>query len=186
MPYTQSTLQSELSKQREVSAGWPWHLLTLSLIIVLTVAAVYAGMKFGFEDVYLNRALSQANAESLKTSKTVSPDEQKQIFNFYSQLSNIDTLLKKQGKGTGYLDMIEKNTLKAVIYTNMDMKIDDKSATIKMDGKTPAYSGVVQQMELYKRLSGIKEVKLSGARTGSGLAGDTGVTFSIQITINRP
>lgn len=185
MAYTQSALQTELSKQREASAGWPWRLLTLSLVIVLTVVAVYVGMKFGFEDAYLKRALSSADAEAAKTSKTVSPDEQKQIFNFYSQLSNIDTLLKKQGKGTVYLDMIEKNTLKAVVYGNMDMKIDDKVATIKMDGKAPSYSAVVQQMELYKKLPNIKEVKLSGARTGSGLPTDNGITFSIQVTINR-
>lgn len=183
MPYTQSTLQSELSKQREASAGWPWRLVTLSFVILLAVAAVYVGMKFGFEEAYLKRALTQADAEYSKTSKQVSPDEQKQILSFYSQLNNIGTLLKKQGIGSSYLDMIEKNTLKGVIYTNMDMKIDDRTATIKMDGKTSAYPMIVQQMELYKRLPNIKDVKLSGARTGIQPA--DGIIFTIQVTLNR-
>lgn len=183
MPYTQSALQTELSKQREASAGWPWRLVTLSLVILLTVAAVYAGMKFGFEGIYLKGALSKANSEAAKTTKSVSPDEQKQIFNFYSQLHNIDTLLAKQTKGTIYLDMVEKNTLKAVVYTTMDIKIDDKVAVIKMDGKTASYSAVVQQMELYKKLPNIKGVKLSGARLSSQPG--EGIVFSIEVTLTH-
>jgi hypothetical protein len=183
MPYTQSTLQSELSKQREASAGWPWRLVTLSFVIVLTVGAVYIGMRFGFEEVYLKRALSNADAAFAKTSGSVSDDEQKQILGFYSQLSNIGTLLKKQGKSSPYLDMIEKNTLKAVMYTNMDMKTDERTVTIKMDGKTPSYVAVVEQMELYKKLPNVKEVKLSGARTG--LQAADGIMFSLQVTLNR-
>jgi hypothetical protein len=183
MAYTQSALQSELSKQREASAGWPWRLMTLSLVIFLTVAAVYAGMKFGFEDAYLQSALSQADTQSNKTLKSVSEDEQKQIFNFYSQLSNIDTLLKRQGKGTTYLDILEKNTLKAVVYGDSDMRIDENGVIIKLDGKTPSYSLVVQQMELYKKISNVREVRLLGARIGA-LPSD-GIAFSIQVVLNR-
>lgn len=183
MAYTQSALQTELSKQHEAAAGWPWRLMTLSLVILLTVIAVYAGMLFGFKDAYLQRQLTQADAEAAAVLKTVSLDEQKQIFNFYSQLSNIDTLLKKQAKGTTYLDLIERNTLKAVTYASMDMKVDDRAVTIKLDGKTSAYAVIVQQMDLYKKMPNVKDVKLSGSRT-AGQAAD-GILFSIQLTINR-
>lgn len=183
MPYTQSALQSELSKQREASAGWPWRLMTLSLVILLTVGAVYAGMQFGFENLYLQNALKSADAESVKTSKTVSADDQKQIFNFYSQLSNIDMLLKKQGKATPYLSLIEQNTLKSVIYANMSMDISEQAISIKMDGTAPLYSSIVQQMDLYKKLPNVKGVKLSGAR--SGAQASDGVLFSIEVILNR-
>lgn len=183
MPYTQSALQSELSKQREASAGWPWRLMTLSLVILLTVTAVYAGMRFGFEGLYLQNALDNANAQAQKTSKTVSTDDQKQIFNFYSQLSNIDTLLRRQGKVTPYLDLIEQNTLRAIVYSNVSMEVGDQVATIKMDGKAPVYSVIVQQMDLYKNLPNVKDVKLSGARSGNQAA--DGVSFSIEVTLNR-
>lgn len=183
MAYTQSALQSELAKQHDAAAGWPWRLMTLSLVVLLTVAAVYGGMKFGFQDAYLTRQLKQADTEGAAILKTVSPDEQKQIFNFYSQLSNIDLLLKQQGKGTPYLDLVEKNTLKAVTYTMMDMKLDDRAVVIKFDGKTSAYGVIVQQMDLYKKMSNVKDIKLTGARTAGQVA--DGVLFSIQITLNR-
>lgn len=183
MAYTQSVLQTELSKHNGPPTGWPWRLMALSFVVLLTVIAVYAGMQFGFEDAYLRQRLQKADAESASIFKTVSPDDQRQIFDFYSQISNINTLLNKQGKGTYYFDLIEKNTIKQIVYTAMDMKIDDKSATIKFDGKTPAYGTIVQQMELYKNLPAIKEVKLSGARV-AGQAAD-GILFSIQLTFNR-
>lgn len=157
--------------------------MTLSLVILLTVGAVYVGMKFGFEDAYLKNALSNAESQSAKTSKTVSADEQKQIFNFYSQLSNIDALLKKQGKGSVVLDAIEQNTLRAVVYTSADVRVDEKGITIKMDGKTPSYSLVVQQMELYKKMGSVKDVRLLGARVG--VVATDGIVFSIQIVLNR-
>ncbi len=98
-------------------------------------------------------------------------------------MTNIDTLLKKQGKVTPYLDLIEKNTLKAVTYASMNVDISSQLATIKMDGKGSSYSTVVQQMELYRKLPDVKGVKLSGARTGATPA--DGVIFSIEITLNR-
>lgn len=183
MAYTQSALQSELAKQHDAAAGWPWRLMTLSLIVLLTVGAVYGGMKFGFQDAYLTRQLKQADADAAAVLKTVTPDEQRQIFNFYSQLSNIDLLLKKQGKGSAYLDLVEKNTLKAIIYTAMDMKLDDKVVVVKFDGKTSAYGVIVQQLDLYKKMANVKDVKLTGARTASQAA--DGILFSIQITLNR-
>lgn len=183
MAYTQSALQTELSKQREASAGWPWRLMTLSFIIFLTVVAVYAGMKFGFENTYLQRQLKQADAEVNTIIKSVSTEEQKQIFDFYSQLSNIDMLLKRQGKAVQYVEAVEKNTLKDIVYTNIDIKIDERATTLKADGKTLAYGSIVQQIELYKKMPNVKEVKMTGAR----VAGQTaeGILFSIQVVFNR-
>lgn len=183
MAYTQSALQTELSKQHEAAAGWPWRLMTLSLVVLLTVVAVYVGMKFGFQDAYLQRQLKQAETDATAVLKSVNPDEQKQILNFYSQLSNIETLLKKQGKGTPYLDLIEKNTLKVIVYSNIDMKIGEKTTIIGLDGKTATYGAIVQQMDLYKKMPNVKEVKLSGARIASTAA--EGIQFSIQVTLNR-
>lgn len=183
MAYTQSVLQTELSKQQEASAGWPWHLMTLSLVVLLTVGAVYVGMKFGFEGAYLQSSLKTASNTSAQISKSVSPDEQKQIFNFYSQLSNIDTLLKKQGRGSIYLDAIEKNTLKAIVYSNLDARIDENGATLKMDGKTSSYSLVAQQMELYKKMANVKDVRLFTARVAAQAS--DGIVFTIQVVITR-
>lgn len=182
MPYTQSVLQTELSKQREAAAGWPWRLMTLSLIILLAVVAVYVGMRFGFEEVYLKRALSQEEAEFSATFKSVSPEEQKDVFNFYSQLSNIDILLKKQGKATPYFSLIEQHTLKTITYATMDIRSTDRSVVMLLAGKTSSYSSIVQQLELYKQVPSVTEVKLLGARFTSPAEG---INFSIQITIAR-
>lgn len=182
MAYTQSVLQTELSKQREAVAGWPWRLMTLSFIIFLAVVAVYVGMRFGFEEVYLKRALSQEDAEFSATFKSVSPEEQRAVFNLYSQLSNIDTLLKKQGKASPYFSLIEQYTLKTIVYSAMDLRFSDRSAILVLNGKTSAYASVVQQLELYKKISNVTDVKLLGARF---ISPAEGVDFSIQLTIAR-
>lgn len=182
MPYTQSVLQTELSKQREAAAGWPWRLMTLSFIILLAVFAVYAGMRFGFEDMYLKRALIREDAAFSETFKSVSLEEQKEVFNFYSQLSNIDTLLKKQGKASPYSTLIEQHTLKAITYSGMDLRFTDSLAVILLDGKTASYASVVQQLAQYKKAPGVTDVKLLGARF---INSAEGIKFSIQVTVAR-
>ncbi|HAL24591.1 TPA: hypothetical protein DDZ49_04555 [Candidatus Wolfebacteria bacterium] len=157
--------------------------MTLSLIVLLTVAAVYAGMKFGFQDAYLKSQLKSANAESADVFKSVTAEEQKQIFNFYSQLSNIHSLLDTRGKGILYLDLLEKNTLKTVTYSNIGVIVADKEVNVDLDGRASSYGAIVQQMDLYKKMPGVKDVKLSGARVG-GQAAD-GVLFSMKIIVNR-
>lgn len=183
MAYTQSALQSELSKQREVSVGWPWRLMTLSLVVLLTVVAVYVGMRFGFQELYLGKELKDAEETALKLTQSVTPEEQKQIFNFYSQLSNIDSLLDSRGKGIMYLDLVEKNTLKAVTYSDMDLVVSGQAVTIGLDGKATSYGSIVEQIDLYKKIPGVKEVNLSGAQV-AGQAVD-GIQFSLQIVVNR-
>ena len=182
MPYTQSILQTELSKQHDTSAGWPWHLLTLSFVIALTVSIVYVGMRFGFEEMYLKRALSHEESVFATTVKSVSPNEQTSVFNFYSQLSNIETLLQKQGKATPFLTSIEQQTLKEVVYTGIDLRIASPATVIIITGKTAAYPSVVQQLERYKQIPNVTDVKLLGARF---ISPAEGVNFSVQITIGH-
>lgn len=156
--------------------------MTLSFIILLAVAAVYIGMRFGFEEVYLKRALSQEDAKFAATFKSVGLEEQASVFNFYSQLSNIDLLLKKQGKITPYLSLIEQHALKSIVYNGMDFRFADRSAIIALTGKTSTYSSIVQQLELYRQVPNVTEVKLLGAHAVSPTEG---ISFSIQITAAR-
>lgn len=157
--------------------------MTLSLVALLTVIAVYVGMRFGFKELYLGKQLEEANATAVKLTHSVTPEEQKQIFNFYSQLSNIDSLLDTRGRALMYFDLIEKNTLKAVTYSSMNLAVSGKAVTIDLGGRTMAYATVVEQMDLYKKMPGVKEVKILGSRA-AGQAVD-GIEFSLQIIVNR-
>ena len=182
MPYTQSALQTELSRQREAAAGWPWRLMTLSIIVLLAVVAVYLGMRFGFEEAYLKGALADEEATYAATFKSVSPEDQKRVFDFYSQLSNIDTLLKKQGKVTPYAVIIEQNTLNAITFSNLDIKTSDTAIVAVIVGRTATYSSIVQQLGLFKAAPDVSDVKLLGARFVNPT---DGINFSIQITFDR-
>ncbi len=180
MAYTQSALETELNKSRTAATGWPWKLLTLSLAILLTVVAVYLGMRFGFQ-MYLESRLNSADAEYKRITKSVSSEQQKEVFAFYSQLSNIDTLLRSQLKGSDVLDIVEKNTLKQIALSSLDFSSTGKNLQIKLDGSAPSYDAITQQLQQFKQSPDIQSATLAGSRT----VNPGSISFTIQLTFNH-
>jgi hypothetical protein len=174
---TQSGFEQQL-KNAGQEAGWPWKLLFLSGSIFVTAAVVFAGMQYGLYP-YLEAQAKKTDQDINKLSSAVSDEQVKNFTNFYSQLNNIQSLLKNHGNAVNFIDLLEIKTFKNVYFKSMS--VDLKGNIVKLDGMAPSYEVLAQQMEVFKEAEGISDVVLDGANLSEEKIG--GVNFSIRLML---
>ena len=137
-------------------------------------------MQFGYSP-YLNSQISKQDADIQKLSSSISEDQQKQILTFYSQINNIQTVIKSRHIASTFFDFLEKNTLKSVSYKNVS--IDYKSLDVKMDGTAQSFSQVAQQIDLFKQSPLVAGASIDNSKMNNDKTNT--VSFSIHLTLQN-
>lgn len=179
MPYnTQTLLEQELSKTDKNIVGWPFKLLSFALIVFALVGGLYLGLEYGFKGIYLS---SKMKAVDNKLNSIEFRGEQKNnLINFYSQIYNINDILSSRKIASKYVEILEKSTIKEISYDNININSANKKFTIEVRGKANTFGTVAQQVELYKKIEGVKNVSFSSL-SSEVKNNATVVSFSIYI-----
>lgn len=137
----------------KLPVGWPWKLFLFSLLTVITAMVIYLGLAFGYSP-FLESQVEAIDESIRKLSETIPEDQQKSLTIFYSQLANLQTLLKKHTVTSKVFAFVEKNTNQSVFYTGMDLRTTERK--LSLDGVATGYDVFSQQLEA---LNSAKEVE---------------------------
>ncbi|MBI4993774.1 hypothetical protein HZC33_02350 [Candidatus Wolfebacteria bacterium] len=177
---TQGTMSS---KNLGISAEFPWRLLSFSAIIFGFALFIYLGMVFGYEP-YLNSQAGNLNQKISALNQSIDENQQKQIIGFYSQLVNIQDLLKTHKPISSIFDLIEKNTYQSVSYSNLRMSVADKE--IRIDGSAPDYETLIKEVALWNKTPEINRVVLENiiSQESPLIKNKVEVKFSARLILN--
>jgi len=173
MQYHQSILEEELKKGEKLPVGWPWQLLVFTIIVFGVMVVSYLGMQLGYKP-YLNSQIKSLDAKIANLSQVVDEEQQKNLITLYSQWINIQNLLNSHTVPSKLFDFLEKNTHSQIYYLSLNFSLMKKS--IILEGMSPNYNILTQQLELFQRASEIEKVFLENAQNSGG-----GIRFSIQL-----
>ena len=173
MQYPQSILEEELKRGEKLLVGWPWRLLVFTIIVFGIMVAGYLGMQLGYKP-YLNSQIKSLDAKITNLSQVVDEEQQKNLITLYSQWINIQNLLNSHTVPSKLFDFLEKNTHSQIYYLSLNLSLMEKS--IRLEGMSPNYNILTQQLELFQRASEIEKVFLENAQNSEG-----GIRFSIQL-----
>jgi nitrogen fixation/metabolism regulation signal transduction histidine kinase len=174
--YTKSALEEELKRPDSLPVGWPWRLLLFMAIVFCTMAALYLGMTLGYKP-YLNSQINSLDQKISQLSQSIDEEQQKSLISFYSQLININNLLKTHSESSKFFDFLEKNTSGRVYYESADLSVSGK--TVKLEGIAASYSVLAEQIEIFRRASEVEGVFLDGSSVGQ-----SGIDFSATLSLN--
>ncbi len=177
--FNQSILEQELFKKDSIKIGTPWRLLTIAFITLLTTAVLFLGLKFGYLP-FLNSQLENTDKKIEDLTASINEQDAQKIFTFYSQLFNINDLLRSRYSSANLLNIIEANTLKNLYFTSFNFNLEEKQ--IAIEGIAPSYEALSQEMEILKKAKEIKNIKLESARTLEEKGG--GIRFAIRAEMN--
>lgn len=163
MPYIQSIIEEEMSKKEKLRTGWPWRLIFVAFVIFGTTAVIFAGMKFGYQP-YLDKKIGVADGTLRRLANSLSEEQQKNIFNLYSQLNNISDLLKSRHQATRFFDFLEKNTLKNVSFNSLNLNFKGNIPELNILGQALSFENLAQQLEVFKQSPDISKVILDNSR----------------------
>lgn len=172
--YNKSLLEEQLKRGGEMSGMWPWRLLLFTLLIFGLTVFVYLGMVLGYGP-YLDSQKQALDKNIADLDAKVQSDQPKSLINLYSQLVNLQTLLKNHPMSSKLLQFLEGNTDANVYYNSLDFSLIGR--TLKLGGTANDYSALSRQLAIFRSNSQITGVFLDDSRSG-----DSGnIQFQIRL-----
>jgi len=144
------------------SGAAPWKALIFSAVILGLALMIYAGLRFGYKPFILS---STENAENrIAELERITPKEEaeKEFIQFYSQLTNIRSLLGSHIAATPFFAVLETNTMENIGFSDMTIDIVDRTAS--MSGFAESYEILARQIAIYENMPSIERVVLTSAR----------------------
>ncbi|HDH31156.1 MAG TPA: hypothetical protein ENH26_00025 [Candidatus Wolfebacteria bacterium] len=174
MQHNQSLLEKEL-KTEKLSVGLPWKILLLAVILFGFTIFIYLSMIIGYRP-YLNSQLSKVSQGISVFDERVDKEQQKNLTEFYSQLTNIQKLFNSHILASNIFDLLEENTHQGVYFVSMNLSAQENEARLK--GLASSYRILSEQLELFRLNPKIEQVFLNNSKIKDG---DIGFTIDIVL-----
>ncbi len=168
----------QLSHGSERTPGWSSGILLFSGSILFIVIFIYAGLRFGYEP-YLNGELSSLESQIQKVGQSVSPSDEANLITFYSQISNIQFLIKGHVFFSQFLTWLERNTEANVYYTSLVFASGNQ---ITLNGAAKTSADISEQVAVFEAAPEVGAVSLSNVTFSPSL---NNWTFGMVLTM-RP
>ncbi len=146
-----------LSRDRTQTSGWSSGLLFFSFGILFLMFTVYFGIVTGFEP-YLNTSISQLQKQIDAASMAIPADQQSALLNFYSQITNLQKLLKNHMIFTPFFSWLEKNTEAKTFYSKI-MFSSGNQISITVLSRTQA--DMNQQLAIFESAPEVSNINVS-------------------------
>jgi Tfp pilus assembly protein PilN len=175
MPLPQRVVD-QLSNEPPKTPGWSLGILTFSGGLLFLVIFIYAGLTFGYQP-YLEGQVSQTQNQIDQLSQQISPADQTNLINFYSQIANLQTLLHNHIIISNLFPWLEANTEPNVYYTSFSFSGGDQ---ITLSAVAASEADVNQQLAIFQSSPEVESVVVSTVTQGQ----NSGWTFGLSMTIN--
>ena len=106
MPLPEKVIE-QLGQERVKTQGWALGALFFSGGILFLTVAIYFGLTLGYQP-YLQSQLSRVKDQVSVLNQSVTAGDQAQLINFYSQISNLQALLKKHAHTSQLFSWLEQ------------------------------------------------------------------------------
>jgi hypothetical protein len=153
----------QLNQGSSRSPGWSSGIILFAGSIFFIVIFIYAGLKFGYEP-YLSSQLSSLQGQAQKLGQSVSATDEASLVTFYSQINNIQSLIKNHVFFSQFLTWLAQNTEGNIYYTNMSFASGNQ---ITLSGVAKTSSDITEQIAVFEASPNISSVTLSNVAFSS-------------------
>ena len=176
MPLPQKVID-RLSREPAGTPGWSSQLLLFAGGLFAIAILVYGGIAFGYRP-YFEGQRKKLNDKIQAFIQQIPLAKQEEITSFYSQLSNIKTLLDKHVMVTPVLQWLEGHTQKNVMY--QQLTTDPSAGRISFSASAKSIGDVEEQLAVFEKAPDVR-----GVDFGSIGIGEKGAwTFQGTVVLN--
>jgi len=147
----------QLGREPATTPGWSGQLLMFTSTLFFISLFVYLGLAFGYSP-YLSAQENKVQDQIQAFSQQIPVDQQVQLANFYSQISNLRTLLADHVISSPVFAWLEKNT-EANIYFNK-FSLTPSTSQLEVGGNAPSLDDVDQQLLIFKSQPEIQRIEI--------------------------
>jgi hypothetical protein len=170
---------NQLSNEPAETQGWFSGVIVFSTIILLVSIGIYFGMTLGYEP-YLNNKINSVQGQITSLSQSIPSGNEAQLLTFYSQISNLQSLLANHVTFSRFLAWLQQNTQSDISYTQLSFT-SDSGDEVSLSATALTETDVNQQIAIFESSPEVKSLSI----TNVGSAGVNGaLAFSVSLILN--
>jgi hypothetical protein len=170
---------NQLSNEPAETQGWFSGIIVFSTIILLVALGIYFGMKFGYEP-YLNNQINGAQSQINSLSQSIPSGNEAQLLTFYSQISNLQSVLASHVTFSRFLTWVQQNTQNNITYTQLSFS-SASGNEIALSALAPTEADVNQQLAIFESSPDVQSLSI----TSVGTVGANGAWgFGVSLILN--
>jgi hypothetical protein len=177
MPLPQQII-NQLNHDPAETPGWLSGLLLFSCLIFGIVLILYFGLLMVYQPK-LNTDLTAAQEKVAATDQSIASGDQTQLIDFYSQVVNMQGLLRTHILFSQFLSWLEKHTEANVYYSQLSFASGNQ-ITITATARTQA--DVSQQVAIFESSPSVKKVIIPSVTAANG--GGGGLSFAMTLIMD--
>ncbi len=154
-----------LSREPVQTPGWSRRLLMFSGTIFFISLALYIGIVFGYEP-YLKKEVANLDGQIKSFGQQIPPEEQSRLISFYSQMSNIQGVLRNHVASSKLFEWLEKNTETNSYYTKLNLL--SFSGQISLAGVSKTVEDFSKQLIVFQNNSLVQRVAINSFNASPG------------------
>lgn len=153
MPLPQQVI-NQLSREPAKTPGWSGGVIFFSGALFIVTLLIYFGMTLAYEP-YLNGKISGVETQIDTLGQTISPQDQTNLITFYSQISNLQSLLQNHVLFTQFLSWLEQNTEVNISYSSLSY-VSNGQVTLAATAQSEA--DINQQIAIFQSSPQVESV----------------------------
>lgn len=175
MPLPEKVIE-QLGREPAKTPGWAAGALMFSGGVLFIMILIYVGLTFGYEP-YLNNQVTSVQDQVNQLGQSIPASDQANLLDFYSQVSNLRTLLRAHVLSSQLFTWLETNTEANVFYKQLTFGSNNQ-LTLSGNGKTEA--DVNQQIAIFEASPMVQKVNVTTVGTSQD---GTGIDFGVTLII---
>jgi hypothetical protein len=136
-----------LSREPLMTPGWSGRLLMFASTVFFLSVAVYIGLTFGYKP-YLSSQVQKLDDEIQKFNQETPAADQNQLVVFYSQLANLNTVLKGHVAASPLFDWLEAHTQTRVMFSKFAFSA--QNGQLALTGISKGMDDFVEQLAIFQ------------------------------------
>ena len=178
MPLPEKVIEQLGREPSTGTQGWAVGALLFSGGMLFLTLVIYFGLTLGYEP-YLQSQLSSTTDKVNALDQSISTGDQAQLINFYSQIANLQALLKSHTLSSQLFSWLEANTEANVYYQSFALSSGDQ---VTLLGAASSEADINQQIAIFENSPQVSSVSVSNVSAPQLLGG--GWTFNATLVMN--
>ncbi len=155
-------------------------LLLLSGGLFFLSLFIYVGLSLGYEP-YLQSRVEKSQADILNFNSQIPKDQFDQTVNFYSQVSNVRTLLAKHIFASTFFSWLEGQTQGNISYSQLGLNV--QSNQISLTGVGKSLQDVGEQVALFEQDPRVSHIQFNNVSAGANGTWQFTMTLTVSSTV---
>ena len=153
-----------LSREPVQTPGWSSRLLMFAGTIFFITLAIYFGLTFGYKP-YLDNQVKQLDDQIQKFTQEIPISDQNQLAVFYSQLANLDGILRGHVISSPLFDWLGGRTQSNIAYAKFNFAA--RTGQLALNGVAKTMNDFIQQLQIFQAESLVQRINVNSLTVSS-------------------